>query len=311
MVAEREHSTSPTGVLTETRMLERVETFTRVVSPARARAILEESRYERQRELHLNHVRTLLAEMVKGALTMISVALAQLPDGQTKLLDGQHRLTALAELSGSMLVAFTIHHVKSEDELDRLYLTFDVGRRRTGRDGLQAMQVGKDSSLSMTVLGRIRSAAVIAESGFSRDPRQRQLSLIEASAATAKWLSCGEQYAMWLNGSNGRVSRLLWRAPVAAVALVTIEAQPEAADTFWSTIARRDPLEKNDPRFVLLEWLEAHQSQRNGGPIRDCRYVGAAWNAFFEGRQITKLMLKNPADPVRLSGTRFGGGSRE
>ena len=95
---------------------------------------------------------------------------------------------------------------------------------------------------------------------------------------------------------------LLVRASVLSIALVTYRFQPEMAHDFWPRLARDSGLIEGDPAHTLLRWLRETPARHydNGSYAR---HVAAAWNAAYEGRQLFRLLARQPTQPLLVAGT--------
>lgn len=299
LVAEPNDSTNPWAPL------DRIKAHTTIITPARAQEILSMLNFERQRAIRPKHVEYLVSVIESGELTDLSLIFVELPDGRRILVDGQHRLTALIVSGRTMAASVTVHRVADEDEIALRYAKIDRQGTRTPQDMLHAFGVDQESGLSKTVLNRISAAVALVSSGFSKTAQTQTKSLIQRTRAVEEWIGEGKVYAGYLSGTPMEVTRLLWRAPVASVALATIRFQPDISELFWRSIAGEEPLERTDPRARLLAYLRVNRVSTVGQYVY-CRHVAAAWNACYEGRKLERLQIKDPSLPVRILGTPYG-----
>lgn len=83
----------------------------------------------------------------------------------------------------------------------------------------------------------------------------------------------------------GKGSILDRRQDVCAVGILTFRHHPAMAIDFWNGMARDDGLQRVDPRKRTLEWLR----ESSASDVRHQeRYVVSGWNAFFEGRSLSR-----------------------
>ena len=289
------------------RSLDSIQSYTTMVSPIQAQHILSNQMWALQRDIRPSHVAYLVSVIETGEMRKMSMEFAELPDGHRWLVDGQHRLRALIEANISLPCAVTVTKCQDEDAVGRLYLTIDRQTTRDARDGFRALGLQSESHVSPTTLARIGRAALIADLRFSCSYRQspNAKSLIARTETLRRWLPEGQRYAKHLEGSTAEVGRLLWRAAVAAVGLVTLR-ESAYADDFWSRMAAEDALNRDDPRARLLAWLRANRVSRIGSEIVYAKHVAAAWNAYLEGRTLKLLKLSDPSSPVKIVGTTYG-----
>lgn len=268
----------------------RVRTEQVTVDAVRAQEILRTETWARQRPLRLTHVRTLLTAYRAGEVTDFVLIFCQTPDGQRHLIDGQHRLHMLVEADGVVSALEITYLVADEEEIERRYLSIDRHSRRTPEDMLIAAGLLERSTYPSTTVKRISRAALIVYSNFGADYKRIGLSLLARREATEQWLGAGELFAEMLQGATMEVSKRLWRSSVAAVGLATVNHVFDGrAQAFWQGIARDEGLLADDPRKALLSWLRGNSVAARGSEMEYARYVARAWNAWYEGRQLSKL----------------------
>lgn len=284
-----------------------VSTYTMNVSPRDAEKILKVYSWPRQRPIDRQHVEYLRNAMRRAELTDLELTYGQLPDGDRYLVDGYHRLTALAGLSYPMPALIKTYQVQDEGALARLYMKLDRPKVRTVGTMVRATGLEEQSGLSHTMLTKIGAAAMFAESGFDTGFRQEK-SLILRTEITEAWLKEGEQYSRILAGATNEVRGLLDKQSVMAIALVTLRHAPEQAYEFWRGAAMEDRLERDDPRARLLSWLRANNRISAFGASRYSQYVATCWNNFVQGKRMQYI---RPQDgPIKLLGTPLDGKDR-
>lgn len=278
---------------------------TEMISPPRARSILSDLNWARQRDISPSWILALKAAMGRGELTFLTLTFAQLPGVPLSLVDGQHRLTALAALEATMPAAVVTHDVIDEEALGKLYLTYDRSRARGPVVALRALGVLDDTELPVNFVRRLGGGVNILRNRFSRSYRQDR-SLIARSDAVKDWLPEIAAYRTALLGAPRDVEALLLRSTVGAVALATFRYQPEVAAEFWSRVASQEMLAAEDPRRILLIWLRSHRAADLGNEIGYCAYIAGAWNAYSDGRSLKILKITDPMAPVHINGTPYG-----
>ena len=99
----------------------------------------------------------------------------------------------------------------------------------------------------------------------------------------------------------GKVKIMLKAAGAMAVALVIIRDQRERAEEFWRGVADPDGFRSADPRKVYRECL--FSQPKKGTELVTAKAAALAWNHFFEGHSISKIVVQN--GPVIIMGTPF------
>lgn len=293
----------------EPRILDHLRSYQTHITPARAREILDTQNWQRQRQISPNWVRDLKMAILKKELTFLTIVFAEMPDGTKRLVDGQHRLTALSELEAALPATIIVHRVLTEAELGELYLKYDRSKARGPEVGLRALGVFEESDVPEKFVRRMGGAVSIIRAGFSPSYRQDR-SLVERTNAVREWLPEIALYHTALAGvGNATVNKFL-RSAVGAVALVTLKYQQGPAEVFWQRAASQEMLAIDDPRRQLMRWLiesTASRKKFNTGEILYCRYVATAWNAFLQGRTLKLLKVADTSSPVRIAGTPYQG----
>lgn len=304
---EQQHSTPPNGVAME--QPRRFYSYDTIVSSEEAVRILETVNWERQRDVSDAHVRDLRMAILKGELTFLTLAYAQLPDGRLVLVDGQHRLWALSDLNRSLDATVVVHRVHTDREVGELYLKYDRSKARGPDVALKALGVLENSPVRSHFVKRMSPAVALIRSGFSRSYRQDK-SFIDRADDVRTWLPEITLYHDALAGISQPTHRRLVRAAVAAVALVTFKHQPGMASEFWSRTASQEMLKADDPRYRLMAWLNENTTTRNKRGLSEVAYalhVAGAWNAYAEGRALKLLKVADTSAAIRIAGTPYQG----
>lgn len=311
MVTElRRNVTTPPPTPGETGLLlDHLRSHVTRVTPIRAQEILETLNWFRQRDISESWVDTLTMAILKGELTFLTLAFGEMPNGTKHLVDGQHRLRALVRADRSLTATITTFRVMNDEELGKLYLTFDRARSRGPEVGLKALGVFEHTDTPPHFVRRMGGSVAILKSGFSRSFRQDK-SVIDRSLAVQEWLPEIGSYHGVLEGAPSADRKLFYRSPVGAVALATFRHQPGGAEEFWTRTVSQEMLGADDPRRRLMNWLRDNTTSRVSSDILYARYVAAAWNAFFEGRTLKIIKISDPSGSMNLLGTPYREGAR-
>lgn len=291
-------------------ILDTLRTMVTVVTPSQATDILARANWRRQRMVSPAWVERLRMAILKHELTFLTLVYGEYPNGARVLVDGQHRLTALALTDVTLQATIVVHRVMNEQELGDLYLKYDRSKARGPEVGLRAQGIFEESATPEGFVKRMGAAAGLVESGFDRGRRVKGSDLLWRTAAVKAWLPEIALYHDTLLDAPGETQRRLLRSAVGAVALATFRSQTGMAAKFWRRLATQDMLAADDPRYILMAWLRnnnAKSAKYGVVEVVQSLYVAGAWNAFFEGRKLKILKVADPSAAVRIAGTPFTG----
>jgi hypothetical protein len=159
------------------------------------------------------------------------------------------------------------------------------------------------SGLGKGQLATLLRSAPFLYTGFRKPDAQQAVELASHEVRdklAGAWYPYAERYFALTRQAPRRVKPALRLRSVTAVAMYTLKFQPEKAAEFWQGLAMDDGLRRNDPRLSLLYRLSSGYGTR---PVAfQLHAVAAAWNAFYEGRNLTEIRV-DPGKPFRLAGT--------
>jgi hypothetical protein len=259
----------------------------------------------------------LLGEMVRGSFNWDLVILARCKlNGVEYKVNGQHTCWARLDvkLTNDPLVREIVYSVDTDEQLRRIYRTFDRVKIRSDPQLMQIELMGQDLDPEIT-----KTWATLAASGLRlwkyenkesyRRARPEQISALVASPEIKPIFTVvclfGQQH------SGAAASAIIKRQAVVAAMLVTFTKDPAAAATFWADIADGTNLVKGDPRWLLYNYLvrsklymrsgvahasSEHQVVNTEDMYRVCLNM---WNKWRAGEQIT--VVRAPAQrPLAL-----------
>ena len=285
-----------------------------VLTPGLAQELLQRSRYDRQRLLDKNNVAGFLDRITKHKFrenTNIEVCIT--PDSQMHLVDGQHRLTAIARQSQPLPVCIQFCFVENSAAIQARYNSHDsAGKPRSLRDliGNIGEEIGigsKDADLMAVAVNHIRfgfvniSGSEIAKK-MSKKDGEEVCAMMREWATEARIL-----FDIYRSAGNIPSRKVFYVGPVIGVALATLRYQLNANE-FWKMAILDDGLHQGDPAKTLLNWLLS-DAGRAATPTIRARACSAAWGAHYEGRRLTKMCtgsrksLVIAGTPVRIGGS--------
>jgi hypothetical protein len=281
------------------------------ITPRMAREWLAEYRYEFQRVIRPTHVEYLASEMIAGRFEVCQITFCDF-NGRLFLVDGQHRLHAIAN-SGTPIEQFVYTEpANSFDEVAENYYRRDIGITRSEADMHKPAQLEKRTGLTPTKICAVSSAAKLIMGGFapgvfsvklpyqrSRDIRKNAILDLSDSATV---------YFESIYDNSTLIQKALLRFACVSVGIVTSRYAPEIATAFWKEVALNDGLRKGAPAKALIESYLLRPTN-NLSPAYQARLIAAAWNAYYEKRGLSHLVLTKETmiRPIRICGTPYNG----
>ena len=277
------------------------------IDPSTARSMLE-MRFPLQRNVADGHVKFLLDTMKAGEFDGGEpIRFGMAPNTRWMLLNGQHRLHAV--VSGDMTVDMVVVYTKcqSNEDLAKVYSRIDRGRKRSMADAMKALGLAsQNEAMTQRDFRTFSQAAVLLRMGLeskaisgnkyeNRSPEVRY-------AEMEKWQQPAEQYFSAIRGAAEK--SMFERREVAAIGIVTFADDPGMAQTFWHEVAKDDGLKATDPRKKALEVLR-HAPVTHTGMGYMGHAVAACWNAYIEGRDLTRVVVRDPRADIILLNTRY------
>lgn len=257
-----------------------VESKVEVVSPEAARSLRDTAHFERQRNISPQNVSRLAAAMEAGQFVPgTQVYICTLPSGRELIVNGNHTLEAVATCGIAQALTITRKVVRDENEAGEIYATFDIQKVRSWRDSMRAIGADDDLPMAETVLSAVR----FINNRFSAKT-DVTTSRVDQIARVEEYRVAAHQWSDALYGGTLNSRRLLRRASVAAIALVSFRYQPSLAHEFWGRIAHDNGLTNDMPEKALLNWLRNVRNSSGGASrVEHAKAAALAWNAAWRG----------------------------
>jgi hypothetical protein len=273
------------------------------ITPKKAETWLQNNTFERQRSLREHHVLTLAEEMDEGNFIPHSAIVFAKLGNRLILIDGQHRLNALALAGVTIEMPVLIKNAKSMEQVERWYGCIDQGLKRSPRDAIKAQNLHEELEVSERHAARLSAAVKLIASGFQDGGKGHGIrtggrSNIAISDLMRDWAKESKQYYSLISGGEKSNAHLFDRSAVIAGGLLTLRYNVEKAITFWEGISQDDGLRREDPRKRFLIWLQENKEKIS----TTARAFSVAWRAYVEGREIKLLRPTEPTTPLRISG---------
>lgn len=288
------------------RHLDAISAETVMVTPEMATTLRSDCHFERQRPISENNVARLALEMQRGwFIPGTPIYLCVLPNGQMQIANGNHTLEAIKSSGVSVPLVFVYAKVSDIEAVARVYANMDLQKMRTWRNALQAL-----SGEATVFDGRLLAAVGVIGSGFATSNsllKPGSTSRTERFALLEEYRDAGSLFLAAAHGAPKANYRLLQRAAVLAVVLLTFRYQPSAASEFWSSIAKDDGLKVGDPRKTLLRYLTNNSTSKANNRAEQAKAAALAWNAAWGNKQI-EYVKPNSAGDIRILGTSWHSG---
>lgn len=280
------------------------------VTPEMARTTVADLRYDGQRPAYHHHVALLSDAMQRGQWTAgTQIAFGRLPDGTMHLVNGQHRLLAVADSGTTQDFQVLIVDVANDDALASLYNHFDViARNRSLPEVLNATGIAKTLGLTKSMTKATYEAVALLENDLRRpnyqiDPVGARSKDVRFELAR-QWWAFAIEYERLIEPATSSLKSKLLSQGVVAVGLATLRHQKEKATIFWRGLAENDGLRKGDPRRTLIQALYDRNLTKGNQEARIILPANA-WNNWFQGKNATILKVFAESEP-KLLGTPYG-----
>jgi hypothetical protein len=188
-----------------------------------------------------------------------------------KLLDGQHRLTAL------LRVGVTLPMVVIEGLDERAITTIDLTKSRTAADMLKILGYGNTGMLAAATafVWRYRQGTLKQHGGKGRPNARQVIDLLKSEPGIEDALYYG-----------GRLRHELKTAPspVSGVYYLINSLDPDDANFFWDKLLTGAELSMEDPIYKARDWFHKQVSTKRHGDrpsfTHQAAMVAKAWNHF-------------------------------
>lgn len=249
------------------------------IDPPMARRLLEKNTHNRPiSELHVDR---LMKEMLSGRWQYNGEAIKWSVDNV--LLDGQHRLTALARLDDDSITLpfLVVRGLPAETQN-----TMDQGRTRSAADQLHL--AGVTDRDTKTIAGAIRVYIEWRSGGLFRDRTRARVSNPEV----VQWAqSHPVEMAVMANIISAEMRRVKVRPSLTLAILLHFHLlDGEAAREFSAGLYSGANLEEGNPILTLRDRLD--RIQKHGFKVSDRDIIAffiVAWNAWRQGRKMSKF----------------------
>lgn len=281
------------------------EAITAVIDPESAEEIISQWNYRNQRPRNKRHVECLAEAMRREEFRRYTSIDFAVLDGELHLINGQHTLGAIVASGKPYTLCVNLHLANSEREIEKLYSSFDIGRKRSLRDSMGG--IGAELGLTPKELNSLGVAAAFINSGLkhgrgcdnavkSYEARNHEF----VKSVMRSWAKEAQSYFGDIRGASVYNKEMFYRGAVVAIGLITFREHPTVAEEFWRWAAMDDGLRNGDPRKALINWLRNNPASK--AYWLQHRAAIACWNAWHDGRELHKVYPATDAS-LTINGT--------
>lgn len=194
-----------------------------------------------------------------------------------KLVDGQHRLSALVE--AGVTLTFLCIEVVDEDALNNI----DTGMKRTSGHALSIHGIRNSALLS--------SVATIIDSYVNGKSIRTAVDTDRCIRAALGNVTILEDTVS--DYGSGRTRLFFSPSSVVAMAVLAEQSDVHKASVFMYKLITGTNLTSTDPAYKLRERLIAIKARKSGGNARSDAFLLCikAWNAHYNGKTISTLKI--------------------
>lgn len=292
------------------------------LSPSLAKRILEEANFPRQRKIDPKKIQVNKELLRNGNWLghVFPIHFASIPAGNNQpgklwLVNGQHRLSAIAESDTAAPILIVLREAKNEEEASLWYTLFDNPKEsRSDIQIIQAYGCDEFEHLPKRITQSTYRALAYLRNNLEPITTYQENSLLIRDRLVriremSQWAKEATAYWNDIKLAEPWMKTKFFLSSITAFALYTYRYQPGKAHDFWYGIACNDGLSKTDPRAVFINDLQNRSRGLSGGSRVPIQAVSNAWNAFCENREM-KIIKVYPGTPIKVWGTPFANGNR-
>jgi hypothetical protein len=292
----------------ETDITQKFET----IAPSQARHLLATTAYEHQREIDWTYVKEYGMAMRRGEFRPGSPLEFAVYQGNLVQINGRHSLEAVVWADLPHVFSIVTYTCTEAWQVHALYLTYDRNRLRSLDQLYAAYGFPQQHNFNKAQVKRLGATMPLLAAGFAANATSRnEVGWLLHSGPIridlmTDWVSEATAYCETVKGAPAEIAKLMGRASIFAVAMVTYRYTGADAAEFWHNVAWDDNLAYNDPQKALNRFIREHTTEEYEHHVY-ARYVAAAWNAAWKDRTLLKIQPWDSAKPILLEGTPHDG----
>jgi hypothetical protein len=255
------------------------------ITPKSARAVYDAYQFSRQRRISKDHVAKYAAAMEAGTFKPHStVTVAQAPNGQKWIVDGNHTLRSVEAYGHPFPLTIEFRHVADEEDAAILYSTFEA-RKRSLADHMVAANLSQSIGVSPSMLSRFTPGIHLLELDIP-ERLPRLVDVAYRQKLVEMWAEqCPIVKAILADAPSAKIMGA--RAACIALIFLTVKHQPEKAVQFWRPIALAANLSPGSPQYTA--WSTLGSPTAGQLAPEQFKRLALCWNAWFNGTEEFKL----------------------
>lgn len=275
--------------------------------------LLLKSPYDRQRNLKEWWVSNLIEIMRSGDFAQGSQIKIGILKGQAHLINGNHRLNAIARSGLPQYFVITKVYVEDEEDLALLYIREDRVLTRSFKDIVDSYELSEKLQLSYYQISKMAGAVKFIDRSFM--PGRSHITDKDLFLLLQTYASACKIYFSLIAGSSYEMKNALTRAATLSVALVTLKYTPSEilwrVREFWRGISlpELEIWSENDARILCYQHLKT--TYMPGGlskisinirtPAHSARYISACYNLWMLGGQFKEPSISDTLEPIEIA----------
>lgn len=278
------------------------------ITPKLASEMLETMKYERQRTLRPDHVKYLANEMRAKRFSSNTIGVCEMPGGTQFMVNGYHTLYAIIDSGCTQTLPIEFFHVKSYQEVDKVYAHFDRQLKRTRLDTIRVYGLEESFGIPASPLNKFAAACVVVMKDFSSGGGLSYVPDDEVVLFMMDWLPACKTYLDAVK--EAPITQTMYSRHLFPLGLVTCRYSSKAPD-FWNKVATNDGLVVGDPRKTLHDWILSTSLTSDSAKKHHVtlplgmRSVASAWNAYIDGRTLNFIRVMNTTLPIVIRETPY------
>ncbi len=279
-------------------MFEKISSKIEDITKRRSETLALLNTFEGQRPINRTQIAILSAAMSDGSFRRGEIAIAHFGDKEI-LMNGQHQLRSSIETGQTFCAALDRYRVQNEQDLWRLFATFDVHKPRTAGDVMRAAKPLLSNELLRSVPLRVLSTCGSALVYLGEGTKPTFGTTVAARSLRAELVDKFSEDVLFVAKWSDHIPML--KTGVVVAMIVTHRKNPDAVAEFWDRVIVGDNLQKGSPQFQLrrtiVEGLRSTKQLAGGSRTLIAIYGTCIhwWNAYISG-QPRKLVRTSRID---------------